>query len=87
MEDRMERYLIISPHTEKECAETLKQLLYTGYITHFDWGCAVGEHTGWAIIEANSEKEATMVVPPSQRATTRAVRLTKFSPDDIRNMH
>jgi hypothetical protein len=37
----MDRYLVISPHTEKDCATALKQLLYIGYITHFDWGCMV----------------------------------------------
>jgi len=61
----MERFLIISPHTEKNCSDALKQFLYTGYITNFDWGCADGEHTGWAIIEANDAKEAMMVVPPT----------------------
>jgi hypothetical protein len=83
----MDRFLIISPHTEKNCSDVLKQLLYTGYITHFDWGCADGEHTGWAIIEAKDAKEATMVVPPTQRSTARAIRLTKFSPEQIKSMH
>ena len=83
----MDRYLIISPHTEKDCSDALKQILYTGYITHFDWGCADGEHTGWAIIEAKDAKEATMVVPPIQRSTVRAIRLNKFSPEEIESMH
>lgn len=80
----MERFLIISPHTEKNCSDALKQVLYTGYITHFDWGCADGEHTGWAIIET---KEATMVVPPTQRSNAKAIRLNKFSPEQIKGMH
>ena len=83
----MDRYLIVSPHTEKNCSDALKQVLYAGYITHFDWGCADGEHTGWAIIEANSAHEATMVVPPGQRSSTRAIRLIKFSPEQIKDMH
>lgn len=83
----MDRYLVISPHTDKDCSEALKQLLYVGYITHFDWGCKDGEHTGWAIIEASSANEAKMVVPPTQRSTTRVIRLTKFSPSDIQQMH
>jgi hypothetical protein len=83
----MDRFLIISPHTAKNCADTLKQVLYTGFITHFDWGCADGEHTGWAIIEAKDAKEAALVVPPSQRSTTRAIQLNKFSPEEIKGMH
>jgi hypothetical protein len=87
LEATMDRFLIISPHTEKECSDALKQILYTGYITHFDWGCAGGEHTGWAIIEAENEKEAALVVPPTQRSNARVVRLNKFSPDEIKKMH
>ncbi len=83
----MDRYLVISPHTAKDCAEALKQVLYVGYITHFDWGCMDGEHTGWAIIEAGNANEAKMVVPPSQRPTTRVIRLNKFSPSDIQKIH
>jgi hypothetical protein len=83
----MDRFLIISPHTEKDCSDALKQVLYTGYITHFDWGCADGEHTGWAIIEAKDAKEATMVVPPTQRSNAKALRLNKFSPEQIKGMH
>ena len=83
----MERFLIISPHTEKDCADALRQFLYIGYITHFDWGCASGEHTGYAIIEANDSKEAIMVVPPSHRPNVKAIRLNKFSPEQIKEMH
>ena len=83
----MDRYLVISPHTEKDCATALKQLLYIGYITHFDWGCMDGEHTGWAIIEAKTSSEALLVVPPTQRSTAKVVRLNKFSPADVEKMH
>jgi hypothetical protein len=83
----MDRFLVVSPHTAKDCSEALKQLLYTGYITHFDWGCMDGEHTGWAIIEAENAKEATMVVPPVQRIHAKAIKLNKFSPADIKSMH
>jgi hypothetical protein len=83
----MDRYLVISPHTDKDCATTLKQMLYIGYITHFDWGCMDGDHTGWAIIEAKTSSEALLVVPPTQRSTARAVKLNKFSPADVDKMH
>ena len=83
----MERYLVISPHTDKDCSTALKQLLYLGYITHFDWGCKDGEHTGWAIIEAKTSNEALLVVPPTQRSNARVIRLNKFSPEEIKTMH
>ncbi len=83
----MDRYIVVVPHTEGECAKALKQVEAIGAITHFDWGCADGNHTGWVIIEAESKGEAMMVVPSYQRHTSYAVKLTKFSPEDIRQMH
>lgn len=60
----MERFLVIAPHTKEECKQALGQVLAAGFITHFDWGCMDGEHTGWAILEAEDAKEAMMAVPP-----------------------
>lgn len=83
----MEKYLIIAPHTVKDCLWALQQIEAAGFLTHFDWGCKDGDHTGWAIIEAESKSEALMVVPTAQRATAKVVKLCKFGPEDIRGMH
>ena len=40
-----------------------------------------------ANIEAEDAKEATMVVPPTQRSTAKAIRLNKFSPEHIKGVH
>ena len=83
----MERFLVISPHTEATCRMAIQEVMSAGYITHFDWGCKDGDHTGWAIIEADNAREALMVVPPAQRSSARAVRLAKFSVHDVELMH
>jgi hypothetical protein len=83
----MERYIVIAPHTAENCVKALQQVEAIGYITHFDWGCRDGEHCGWVIIEADSAKEALMVVPSSDRASARAIKLTKFTPADIKPLH
>jgi ribulose bisphosphate carboxylase small subunit len=83
----MERFIVIAPHTEEECKQALAQVLAAGFITHFEWGCKDGEHTGWAILEAENAKEAMMAVPPAQRHSASIVRLTRFSPTDIEAMH
>jgi hypothetical protein len=83
----MERFLIISPHTDADCKDALQAVLFAGYITHFDWGCMDGDHTGWAVIDAENAKEALMVVPPAQRHSARVVRLVKFSREDVEKMH
>lgn len=83
----MERYLIVSPHTVEDCKKAIREVIATGYITHFDWGCKDGEHTGWAIVEADNPKEALMVVPSLQRDRARAVKLVRFSPEDVTKFH
>jgi hypothetical protein len=82
----MDRFLIIAPHTDADCKDALRQVLSAGYITRFDWGCMDGDHTGWVIIEAENAKEALMVVPPGHRHKARAVRLNKFSREEVETM-
>jgi len=83
----MERFLVIAPHTAEECKQAIGEVLSAGFITHFDWGCMDGQHTGWAIIEAENASEAMMAVPPAQRHSASIVRLNKFSPQEIDKMH
>ncbi len=83
----MNRYLVISPHTAEDCKKALHEVNATGYITHFDWGCADGDHTGWVVLEAESTQQALLVVPSMQRHSAKAVKLVRFSPQDVVNMH
>jgi hypothetical protein len=77
----MERYLIETPHTDQDCKLLVDQIYAMGYLYHFDWGCKVGVHSGWAIIEAENEAEARLVVPPIIRNKARVVQLNKFTRD------
>lgn len=83
----MDRYLVIAPHTAEACKKVIMQVEAMGYITHFDWGCGDGEHCGWVIIEASNAKEALLVVPSSDRPKAKAVKLSKFTPEQVRKMH
>ena len=87
LEAVVDRFLVISPHTQEDCKKAIAEVLATGYITHFEWGCMDGEHTGWAILEAENAKQAQMAVPPAQRHSASIIRLTKFSPAEIEKMH
>ena len=79
----MPQFLVVSPHTEEDCSKVVKLTLAIGYLTHFYWGCKVGEHTAWAIIEAENEKEALLSVPTVVRDKSRAIRVVQFDPNDI----
>ena len=83
----MDRYLIISPHTAATCIDVLMDVMQSGYVTHFEWGCQDGDHTGYVIIEASDKKEALMVVPSLYRVEARAVRLNTYSQEEVVTMH
>lgn len=83
----MDRYIVIAPHAAEDCTKVLVNVEAMGYITHFDWGCKDGEHCGWVIIEAGNPKEALLVVPAFDRQKARAVKLTKFAPQDLTTTH
>ncbi len=83
----MDRYLVISPHTAAECVKAFKLVEAIGSMTHWDWGCKDGEHCGWVIVEAESKDQALMAVPSLERPKARAIKLVRFTPDDIKKMH
>jgi hypothetical protein len=83
----MKRFLVISNHTGEDCVRALKESLAIGYLTHFDWGCKDGVHTGWAILEAEDKAEAMLSVPTFLRGSAQVVRLIKFKPENVAAMH
>jgi hypothetical protein len=83
----MDRYLIISDHSGKDCLHIIEQVQAQGYLHHYDWGCKDGVHTGWVIIEAENREEALLSVPPLIRNKARAIRLNKFTAEDILTLH
>ena len=79
----MDRYMIVSPHTDADCTAIVKQVIAAGFNSHVDWGCKDGDHTAWAIIEADSHEQAMMFVPAIMRPKARAIRIVKFG--DLRD--
>jgi hypothetical protein len=80
----MPNYLIVSPHTKEDCNKVVKLTLAAGYLTHFHWGCKAGEHTAWAMIEAENGKEALLSVPTVVREKSRAIEIVQFDPSDVK---
>ena len=83
----MKKYLVVSHHTAEDCVKALKETLAIGYLTHFDWGCKDGAHTGWAVLEAEDKPQAMLSVPTFLRPSAQVVQLTRFDPDKVRAMH
>jgi hypothetical protein len=83
----VKRFIVVSNHTGADCVLALKETLAIGYLTHFDWGCKDGVHTGWAILEAENKAQALMSVPTFLRNKAVVVQLTKFDPEKVAAMH
>ena len=83
----MPSFLIESPHTEEECLKTLDHVVAMGYVTHFQWACPSGQHTGYLILEASNKAEALMSVPPLVRNKARVTELVQFTSEQVKAMH
>ena len=83
----MRRFLIETPHTAENCQRLVNEIHALGYLHNFEWGCDSGVHSGWAIIEAESEAEARLAVPPLLRSQARVVKLNKYDASDIKALH
>jgi len=86
----MTRYLIEAPHTKEECLRNLDQTLAKGpeILDKFYFGCNYGEHTAWAIVDAESRSEAEKLLSDVViRRRARIVEVGKSTPQEIRSMH
>jgi hypothetical protein len=83
----MPKYLIETPHTERDCRMLIDQIHAAGYLHHFDWGCEDGVHCGWAILEAEDKSQAMLAIPALARPEAQVVRLTKFTRAGAKDMH
>jgi hypothetical protein len=83
----MKKYIIETPHTDEECLQLLDQMIASGYLHHFSWGCEAGVHCGWAMIEAENDDQARLAVPPMIRGQARIVQLNSFTDEDVARLH
>ncbi len=83
-----QHYLVISSHTKDGCLSALDDMaLDPALLSRFDWGCKVGHHKGYAILEAPDEKAAVALLPPSQRPGAQAILMTKYTPEKLQEIH
>ncbi|MFB3043585.1 MAG: hypothetical protein ACE1ZC_04835 [Nitrososphaerales archaeon] len=79
----MDRYLIESPHSEKQCLQAAQTMFAAGFLLNFEWGCEDGVHIAYAMIESENRKQALLLVPPNLRSDARAIRLIKIDPAEL----
>ena len=84
------RFLIETSHTSEHegCVRALDAVTKYGshLMTHSEWGCKHGVHSGWIIVDLDDRNEALRLVPPQYRADSRIVELSTWSRDEIEEM-
>ncbi len=90
----MPRFLIEFEHESEAiaCAGAVRTLLASGshLVSHTDWGCKDGVHSGWLIVEVDDRAAARAIVPPALRSRARIVALNGFTlqqVDEILKVH
>jgi hypothetical protein len=85
----MSRYLIASRHTPEQCTQALDEVLAKGtdILDKFVYGCKEGDHTGYAIVDADRLSNAMALVPDFLQEDACITKVTKFSPAEIRSFH
>ena len=56
-------------------------------LRNFEFGCEDGVHKAWIIVEAENDHYARLMVPPVLRDSALLVKLNKFTPEEIKEMH
>ena len=83
----MPRFLVEVPHAadKLQCARIIKAFLSSGnhFLTHADWGCRDGVHTGWIVMDVDSKEQALSILPAAVRSGAKVVALNKFTDDQI----
>jgi hypothetical protein len=85
----MKRYVIETPHKPEDCLKALDEELAKGtqVLGKFEYGCAAGDHTGYAIIDAETREDALDLVPTFLQDSAKIVEVGKFTADMIRSFH
>ena len=83
----MPQFLIEVPHEADTvaCARVVQQFLTSGshFLTHAEWGCKDGQHSGWIIVDMESKEDARSIIPPPFRSQARIIGLNNFTVEQM----
>ncbi len=83
------KYFVKVTHTPEQCLSTLDELSKSDskLISKFQWACKSGDHTGYAILEGDSESGVLNTLPSSVRVTAKVQKVDIFTREQIEAMH
>jgi len=83
----MPQFLIEIRHENDHgaCVRALDAIARYGshFITHANWGCKQGAHSGWLITELPGRDDALRMVPPQFRNEARIVEVEHFTRERV----
>lgn len=79
----MPRYMIELSHEANECVEALNRIepRASDLLGEIYWGCMSGRHSGWVVVEAESESVAWEMVPPPVRDEVTVTEVELVTPE------
>jgi hypothetical protein len=87
----MSHFLLIVPHTAEQCLAALDAVVAEpnggAELAKWDWGCMAGDHTGYLLLSAATGEEALKSVPKAERAGAKAIKLNKFTAEQVKSFH
>ena len=83
------RFLVVVSHDPDGCLDAIDETISQGpgFQEAYEWGCFVGNHTGYLFVRAGGAQEAIDdYVPVLLRARATAYRLTQIRARDLRDL-
>jgi hypothetical protein len=83
------RFLVVAPHDPEECLDAIEWTINQGpgFQEAYEWGCLVGNHTGYVFVRAGGPQEAIDdYVPAFLRKRAVAYRLSQIRARDLSTM-
>jgi len=83
------RFLVVAPHDADECLDAIEATIGMGpgFQEAYEWGCMVGNHTGYVFVRAGGGQEAIDdYVPAFLRGRAKAYRVAQIKGRDLRAM-
>jgi len=83
------KYLVEMPHTKETCLQSLDEMAEKGsdLLGSVWFGCDMGDHTGYALLDADDEHEVKDMLPNPMINTARVVEVKRHTPEEVRAMH
>ena len=85
----MNTYFVSAAHSPEQCQTIMDEMKAKGdkSLSKFKWGCASGDHTVYAFVQAASADEARNMLPMDVQTNAKVVKVETYSVKKMGAMH